>query len=86
MVSLSHGAGRSLSRSDAYKKNNKRYGKDIEQLTHTTLGSRVYCPDKRVLLEESPEAYKPIDNIIDDLKDYVDIVAILAPVLTAKTI
>ncbi len=86
LVSMPHGSGRSLSRSDAYKKNNKRYGKNTEHLTHTVHGSRVYCPDKRVLLEESPEAYKPIDNIIEDLKEYIEVIAVLTPVITAKTI
>ncbi len=86
LLSVAHGAGRKQSRSDAYKKNNKKYGKNISALSETMHGSKVYCPDKRVLFEESPEAYKPINNIILDLDKYVEIVAILTPVLTVKSL
>lgn len=82
--SLSHGAGRKMSRSDARIKNSAKT--TVEKLQRTALGSRVICDDRDLLLEEAPNAYKPIEQVIQDLLDnrMIKILATLRPVLTFK--
>lgn len=80
MNSLAHGAGRCMSRNKA-RLNNERKGWDF---TKTSIGSRVLSACQQHLHEETADAYKDIEAVIDDLRDYCDIVAILKPVLTLK--
>lgn len=88
--SLSHGAGRKMSRKDALQKakGSRRDGAGINQehLKRTKLGSLVICDDQIILKEEIPEAYKPIARVIEDLVEHnlVKVIATLKPVLTYK--
>ena len=82
--SLAHGAGRKWQRSAAKGKlGNKARA---AELGRTKLGSRVICDDKALLFEEAPEAYKPIEQVIEALEDagLVRRIARLTPLLTYK--
>lgn len=83
--SLAHGAGRKWTRSDAKAKLGRRV--KISDLERTNLGGRVICEDKNLIFEEAPQAYKDIENIINDLckAGLIEIVAILRPIITYKT-
>ncbi|TPX36522.1 hypothetical protein SmJEL517_g01182 [Synchytrium microbalum] len=83
--SLAHGAGRKLTRTDALMRFKDKYRGDAGRaaLERTALGSVVVC-DGDLWYEESPEAYKPVEGIIEDLKEYCRVVAILKPVVTYK--
>jgi len=82
--SLAHGAGRDMDRSTAARRGRKCREED---LTTTSLGSRVVCADHLLLAEEQPEAYKNIDSVVEDLVDkgLVDVMVVLRPLLTFKT-
>lgn len=84
--SLAHGAGRQWNRGKALQMG-KADKKLAQQLTTTALGSRVICENKDLLLEEVPQAYKEIDDIISDLKHFnlIKVVAIFRPLITYKT-
>lgn len=83
--SLAHGAGRKWMRGQCRDRLSKRH--TAAQLGRTALGSRVICDDRDLIFEESPEAYKPIDTVIDALQSagLISVVARLKPVLTYKT-
>lgn len=75
--SAPHGAGRIYSRSKA-----KEVLK-IEDFTETMRG--VYSTSVRQeTLDESPFAYKPMEEIIENTKDTIDIQAILKPIYNFK--
>jgi len=84
--SLAHGAGRKWNRGKALQmaSANKKLA---QQLTITELGSRVICENKDLLFEEVPQAYKEIDDIINDLKHFnlIKVVATFRPIITYKT-
>jgi release factor H-coupled RctB family protein len=83
--SLSHGAGRKMSRRDARVRFEK--GKQsLEKITKTKFNSVVICEDRTILVEEVPEAYKDISRVIQDLVDHglVRVLALLKPILTYK--
>lgn len=84
LFSLAHGAGRKWMRSECRDRLSARYG--VQQLERTRFGSRVICRDKQLLFQEAPEAYKPIDSVIDALRaaGLIEPIARLAPVLTYK--
>lgn len=85
LYSLAHGAGRKWMRSECKGRLSKRYTKS--DLERTSLGSRVICNNKALLYEEAPEAYKPIDSIIEamQLANLIIPIARFKPVLTYKT-
>jgi release factor H-coupled RctB family protein len=72
-------------RSECEARLSKRY--TIAQLAKTALGSRVICNHKGLIFEEAPEAYKPIDSIIDSLLDMglIRLIARLKPLVSYKT-
>ena len=82
--SISHGAGRKWARSVCKGKINKKYDRD--SIRQTNLKSKVVCHDTDLLFQESPEAYKNIENIIDSLSDYglIEVIATLKPLITYK--
>ncbi len=82
--SVAHGAGRKMGRSEAREKIAARYRR--RELTRTELGGRVVCDDPALLLEEHPDAYKPIEPVIESLVEagLATPVAPLVPVLTVK--
>lgn len=74
--SCSHGAGRRMSRSEA----KRRYG--VEDLKRATEG--VECRKDEGVVDEIPYAYKDIDEVMENQKDLVEIVACLRQVLCVK--
>ncbi len=76
--SAPHGAGRIMSRSKA-KENIplKEYEKSMEGIYSTSVGQST--------LDEAPQAYKPIEEIVENIKDTVDIVDIIKPVYNFKS-
>lgn len=85
LLSLAHGAGRKWQRSECHGRLANRFTQD--QLRRTRFGSHVVCADKHLLYEEAPEAYKPIDSVIEVLCEsgLIRVLARLKPVLSYKT-
>lgn len=84
LCSVAHGAGRRMTRSEARAKLGDKHRRAT--LSRTACGSRVVCADKDLLYEEHPDAYKPIDPVIDSLEaaGAATRVAELTPLLTVK--
>ena len=82
--SLAHGSGRKWERGSAKSKLQNRYSHS--DLLRTAIGSRVICKDKKLLYDESPQAYKNIDIVIDDLVNagLATVIATFKPILTYK--
>ncbi|GAA4660652.1 RtcB family protein [Streptomyces chumphonensis] len=74
--SASHGAGRRMSRNQAKKRFTTR---DLER---QTLG--VECRKDAGVVDEIPAAYKPIEQVIDQQRDLVEVVAQLRQVICVK--
>ena len=74
--SCAHGAGRAMSRSAAQKKFSL---KDMEQQTEG-----VVCRKDKGVIDEIPGAYKPIDEVMANQSDLVDVVHTLKQVLCVK--
>lgn len=75
--SAPHGAGRIMSRSDAKAK--------IKLEDFTTAMKGIYSTTvNQSTLDESPFAYKPIESILDNIKDTVEVVKIIKPVYNFK--
>jgi tRNA-splicing ligase RtcB len=74
--SCSHGAGRTMSRTQAKK-----------QFTEADLVAQtegVECRKDKGVIDEIPGAYKDIDKVMDDQRDLVEIVATIKQVLVVK--
>lgn len=74
--SCSHGAGRRMSRSKAKKRFN------LEDLALQTEG--VHCRKDIGVLDEIPGAYKDIDEVMENQKDLVKVVAQLKQFMCNK--
>lgn len=74
--SCSHGAGRRMSRTQAKK------SFTIEDVEAQTQG--VECKKDRSVLDEIPSAYKPIDEVMANQSDLVEIVAELKQFICVK--
>jgi tRNA-splicing ligase RtcB len=74
--SCSHGAGRLMSRSQAKK------SFTLDDLVCQTQG--VECRKDEGILDEIPAAYKPIEEVMSNQSDLVDVVATLKQVLCVK--
>ena len=74
--SCSHGAGRLMSRREA----KKRFS--LADHARTTKG--VECRKDRAVLDETPQAYKPIDAVMKAQRDLVEIVHELRQVVCVK--
>ncbi len=74
--SASHGAGRRMSRGQAKRTFT------VEDLAAQTAG--VECRKDAGVLDEIPGAYKPIDEVIENQRDLVEIVAELKQILCVK--
>ena len=74
--SCSHGAGRAMSRNEARKKFS------LEDFKKQTEG--VECRKEEELIDEIPGAYKPIEEVMANQSDLVEIVAELKQVLCIK--
>ncbi|KAJ3116450.1 hypothetical protein HK100_001061 [Physocladia obscura] len=83
--SLPHGAGRKWTRNKANATVSEKYkGSMVNVLSKTDLGSTVICEDRNLLAEEAPEAYKDIQDVVSDISNIVDVIAIMKPILTYK--
>lgn len=86
--SVSHGAGRKVSRGKAVElMNDSNETGRQKKLNSTEFGENiVICEDKSLFCEEAPFAYKDIDVVINDLVDLglVEIVMSLRPIITYK--
>jgi tRNA-splicing ligase RtcB len=74
--SCSHGAGRLMSRNKA------KNVYTLDDLIEQTNG--VECRKDEGVLDEIPGAYKPIDEVINQQTDLVEIVATLKQVVCVK--
>jgi tRNA-splicing ligase RtcB (3'-phosphate/5'-hydroxy nucleic acid ligase) len=74
--SCSHGAGRQMSRSKA------KLHFTLDDLIQQTTG--VECRKDEGILDEIPGAYKPIDQVMENQADLVDVVATLKQVVCVK--
>ncbi|MFE2628765.1 RtcB family protein [Streptomyces sp. NPDC001651] len=74
--SASHGAGRRMSRNAAKKRFST---KDLEEQTRG-----VECRKDSGVVDEIPGAYKPIEQVIDQQRDLVEVVAKLKQVVCVK--
>jgi tRNA-splicing ligase RtcB len=74
--SASHGAGRRMSRGEA----RRRF--TIHDLREQTKG--VECRKDQGVVDEIPGAYKPIEQVMENQKDLVEVVAELRQVLCVK--
>jgi release factor H-coupled RctB family protein len=86
LETLAHGAGRKHDRGSMERRIRTEAGR-VQKLARTKFGGRVICTDRQLLIEEAPEAYKKIENVIEDLtvNGLARVVAVLRPVLTFKT-
>lgn len=74
--SCSHGAGRVMSRGEARKK--------ITMEMHKADTAGVECRKDADVIDESPQAYKDIDAVIEAEKDLVEVVHTIKQVLCVK--
>ncbi|AOP45099.1 RtcB family protein [Streptomyces lydicus] len=74
--SASHGAGRRMSRNAAKKRFSTR---DLEEQTRG-----VECRKDSGVIDEIPGAYKPIEQVIEQQRDLVEVVAHLKQVICVK--
>lgn len=85
IYSVAHGAGRKWNRQSTRDRVRAKYD-DIQQLLKTKAGSAVICPDKDLLYEEAPEAYKDVSTVIADLQSFnlANVLAELRPIVNIK--
>lgn len=75
--SAPHGAGRIMSRVKAREKLNlENYKKEMGNIYTTSVNMNT--------IDEAPEAYKPMQEIIDNIGDTVDIIKIIKPIYNFK--
>ena len=74
--SCSHGAGRRMSRKQAFKKFS------MEDLENQTRG--VEMTRRRAIIDEIPGAYKDIDRVMENQKDLVEVVHTLKQIINVK--
>jgi tRNA-splicing ligase RtcB len=74
--SCSHGAGRLMSRNKA------KLNFSLDDLVEQTKG--VECRKDEGVLDEIPGAYKPIDEVMNNQSDLVEVVATLKQVVCVK--
>lgn len=75
--SAPHGAGRLMSRSKAKEM------LSLEEFEETMKGIYTTCVNNSTL-DESPMAYKPMEEILFYIQDTVDVVKIIKPVYNFK--
>ncbi len=76
--SAPHGAGRILSRAEAKNKIHMNDYKETMKDIFTT------CVNVKTL-DEAPQAYKPIEEIINNIYDTVEITKIIKPIYNFKS-
>lgn len=76
--SAPHGAGRTMSRGQAKTELSLLdFEKQMEGIYTTSVGLST--------LDEAPDAYKPMQSIVDQIQDTVDIIDILRPIYNYKS-
>jgi tRNA-splicing ligase RtcB len=75
-MSSSHGAGRLMSRTEARKR--------FTVADHEAATAGIECRKDEDVLDETPAAYKPIDDVMRAQQDLVEIVHTLRQVLCVK--
>ena len=75
--SAPHGAGRIMSRMEAFKSLDIH---EFEREMHGVYSTSV-CEET---IDESPMAYKPIESIVENIGDTVDILKVMKPVYNFK--
>ncbi|AFS77589.1 release factor H-coupled RctB family protein [Gottschalkia acidurici 9a] len=82
--SISHGSGRKWSRFGCKEKLENMYSK--KSVRQNKLVYNLIYKDKSVVYEEAPEAYKNIENVIEDMvnENMIKVVASLNPLITYK--
>lgn len=77
--SAPHGAGRLMSRTKA------KESLSLEKMRKLFEGRNIYTTTANMnTLDESPEAYKPVGDILEQIKDSVDVVSMLKPFYNFK--
>ena len=86
LASIAHGAGRKHDRASMEKRVRKN-ASDLARLERNPFGGYVLCSDRRLLIEEAPNAYKDVSKVVDDLTTNAMVrpVAIMRPIVTFKT-
>jgi tRNA-splicing ligase RtcB len=74
--SCSHGAGRSMSRTEAKKR--------FTVADHTQATAGIECRKDEEVVDETPMAYKPIDDVMAAQSDLVEIVHTLRQIVCVK--
>jgi len=74
--SCSHGAGRRFSRNEARRR--------LSMADFDREMKGIECRRSEALIDELPSAYKDIDQVMDDQKDLVEVVATLKQVVSVK--
>jgi release factor H-coupled RctB family protein len=84
LFSLAHGSGRKWTCSSTRTRMQEKYS--VKELLKTRIGSHVLCPDKELLFEEAPEAYKKVEHVIADLQQagLIHVIARLKPLFNCK--
>jgi release factor H-coupled RctB family protein len=87
LASIAHGAGRKYERGSMHGRVGRKKS-DIERLERNRFGGVVVCEDRQLLIEEAPEAYKSIEQVIDDLVHFelAKVVATFRPLVTFKSV
>ena len=76
--SAPHGAGRIMSRAQARKQLSiEQYKEEMKDVYSTSVNEHT--------IDESPMAYKPMQEIIDNIQDSVEIVKIIKPIYNFKS-
>ena len=76
--SSSHGAGRVMSRRQATDTI------DFDEWKYDMLQSDIKAKIERSTIDEAPEAYKPINQVMEDQKDLVEVITEVKPLINIK--
>ncbi|MCB1505883.1 MAG: RNA ligase RtcB family protein [Hyphomicrobiaceae bacterium] len=87
LASLAHGAGRKYERGSMHGRVGAKKS-DLARLQRNRFGGVVVCEDRNLLIEEAPEAYKAIGQVIEDLTQFglARVVATFRPLVTFKSV
>jgi release factor H-coupled RctB family protein len=87
LASLAHGAGRKYDRTSMPGRVGTTRS-DRERMARNPFGGHVICDDRALLIEEAPEAYKPIQGVIADLEAFglARVIASFRPLVTVKRV
>lgn len=77
--SAPHGAGRLMSRSEAKKKLN------VADFAQEMDGIYTTCVSEETL-DEAPMAYKPLESIVGNISDTVEVLEIIKPIYNFKAV